>query len=286
MKQCPICKSTQFSHFLDTRDYFFTQEKFKIIKCDGCGFRITDPIPNEDQISKYYNSENYISHNSSAGGIINRIYSLAQHFNFYLKYNAIKKYVPRGTWMDYGAGNGAFVKYLKSKSLQAVGYEPSSQARENSTEILKDIEHYKYDDHQYACITMWHVLEHVHELEELIKTHRNHLIEKGTLVIAVPNIDSYDSKVYSAEWAALDTPRHLWHFSENDLKRLFEQNGFSHESTKPLHLDSFYVSLLSEKYKKGSSLKGLFVGLYSNILARFNKYPFSSQIYIFRKIPS
>jgi len=283
MKNCPICQNNQFETTLETKDYFFTQEDFQIIQCQKCAFRRTDPIPPGDRISKYYNSENYISHNSEARGIINRIYSFAQNINFHLKYKAIKNYVPRGTWLDYGAGNGAFISYLKSKKIDALGYEPSREARENSNQILRDTQLYQLDENEYDCITMWHVLEHVHQLKALLAEHKKHLTKQGVLIIAVPNIDSYDSKFYGAEWAALDTPRHLWHFNENDLKTLLAQQGFQLESTKGMYLDSFYVSLLSEKYKKGNSIRGLLIGLHSNFLASIRKYPFSSQIYIFRK---
>lgn len=286
MEHCPICKKQDFQTVLRTKDHFFSKEAFDINLCKNCGFRFTHPIPKENEIAKYYNSENYVSHDSSARGFINRLYSLAQNFNFLLKYSAIKNYVPRGTWMDYGAGNGAFISYLQSKSILTSGYEPSEYARDNSLVDLKDISQYKTDTNQYACITMWHVLEHIHKLEDLIQEHHKHLDEQGVLVIAVPNIDSYDSKFYKSYWAALDTPRHLWHFTERDLKSLLTGQGFEHLATKGMPLDSYYVSLLSEKYKNGYSLRAPFVGFYSNLLARLKRFPFSSQIYIFRKIQS
>jgi len=283
MENCPICQNSNFTPVLKTRDHFFSQEEFYIIQCEECGFRITDPIPPQEEIGQYYNSENYVSHNSSAKGFINRIYTFAQDFNFYLKYRALKKYVPRGTWMDYGAGNGAFVSYLKSKGIEAYGYEPSKSAREHSSVSLKDISNYPHDKNHYSCITMWHVLEHIHNLNELLQQHHDHLSAEGLLVIAVPNIDSCDSEYYGSNWAALDTPRHLWHFTEKDIKSLLAKKGFEHVVTKGMPLDSYYVSLLSEKYKKGLSLRAPIIGLFSNIMARLKQYPFSSQIYIFRK---
>jgi 2-polyprenyl-3-methyl-5-hydroxy-6-metoxy-1,4-benzoquinol methylase len=185
--------------------------------------------------------------------------------------------------MDYGAGNGAFISYLKSKEIAALGYEPSESARENSPVNLNDITNYPHDKNQYSCITMWHVLEHIHNLNELLEQHHHHLSAEGVLVIAVPNIDSFDSKYYGSHWAALDTPRHLWHFTEKDIKSLLAKKGYKYVATKGMPLDSYYVSLLSEKYKKGFSLRAPIIGLFSNIKARLKQYPFSSQIYIFRK---
>jgi len=283
MKNCPICQHTEFSNLFTTRDYFYSQESFEIVQCLQCGFRITNPIPKPQEIGRYYNSENYVSHNSSAGGLINTIYKKAQRLNFYLKFRSINKFVPRGTWMDYGAGNGAFIDYIKSKNKEALGYEPSASARLNSLHTLADTTLYKSDPNKYACITMWHVLEHVHNLNDLITQHYNHLQPGGVLVIAVPNIDSYDSYYYGSHWAALDTPRHLWHFTECDLKNLLEKHNFQYLSKKGMILDSFYVSLLSEKYKKGFKPFGILVGLFSNLIALFKRRPYSSQIYVFRK---
>lgn len=283
MTNCPICNNNKLQEVLSTQDYFFSQEQFQILQCSNCGLRITNPIPPEDRIGKYYNSENYISHNSSARGFINRIYSLAQDFNFYLKFRAIKNHVPRGTWLDYGAGNGAFLKYLISKKINARGYEPSESARKKSTEIL-DISHYSSDQSKYACITMWHVLEHIHHMNDILSKHYDHLIDDGIMIIAVPNIDSYDSNYYKSYWAALDTPRHLWHFNQKSISILGSKHGFKLIDVRGMPLDSFYVSLLSEKYKNGSSIRALIIGLLSNLKARWKKHPYSSQIYVFKKI--
>ena len=282
---CSICNGSSFEPFLSTKDYYFSQEKFQILRCTSCGLRITSPQPSESEIGKYYNSENYISHNSEAKGLINRIYSAVQKLNFKLKFKALNKHVPRGTWMDYGAGNGAFLSYLKDQKIDAIGYEPSSDARKTAPDEiqLSDTSDYSHDTKTYACITMWHVLEHVHELRKLLNQHRNHLIEKGLLVIAVPNIDSYDASFYKEHWAALDTPRHLWHFNEKNIRDLAKDLNMELIKVKPMIFDSFYVSLLSAQYKKSSKLVAVMVGLLSNLKAFFSKHPYSSQIYLLRK---
>lgn len=286
MKTCPICKSTESHEFLKTYDHFYTSEKFSIIECESCHFMWTFPCPNAHEISRYYNSQNYISHNNKASGLINRAYRIFQNINFFMKYRSIKRNVPRGTWMDYGAGNGRFLEYLKRKNIPVLGYEPDPNARKNSPPgiELKDSKEYSRASENYACITMWHVLEHVHNLDEILEIHYTNLNDDGVLVIALPNRDSHDANKYKSFWAAWDVPRHLWHFNESNITALAESHGFNHKKTSPMLLDAIYVSLLSSKYKNSSRISALFTGLASNLIALLTKRPYSSQIYVFKKI--
>ena len=283
---CPICDSTKFQKKSDIKDYSISQEIFGLVTCANCSFVITSPRPEDDRLFEYYKSEDYISHSGTKKGFVNKLYHQFQKLNLRLKFNAISRNVPRGTWMDYGAGNGAFLNFLKSKNISSEGFEPDEKARtlgaKKGTKI-NDSALYKINTKEYAAITMWHVLEHVPNLNEIISSHHSNLISNGILTIAVPNYLSYDSCYYKNYWAALDVPRHLWHFSEKDIKALLSKHGFEHIKTKPMPFDSYYVSMLSEKYKNGILLRGTVIGMISNIYARLSGYPFSSQIYIFRK---
>lgn len=286
IRTCPVCGNDKFTHRADIQDYSISKETFTLQICNACSFLITNPRPTAEFLPQYYASENYISHSGTRKGFINRLYHIVQRYNLSLKYKAISKYVPRGTWMDYGAGNGAFLEFLKQKSIPVEGFEPDESARNVGAQkgiTIHDSAQYTAKKQQYACITMWHVLEHVPELNELIALHHSHLIENGILVIALPNHLSYDAQRYKNFWAAYDVPRHLWHFSEKNITELVTSAGFVHIKTAPLIFDSFYVSMLSEKYRKGNVLKGVWIGMLSNLYARTSGYPFSSQIYVFRK---
>lgn len=283
---CPICNSKEFIEFLKVKDYSISQENFTIETCSNCSFLLTNPQPKKENLSAYYKSEDYISHSGTRKGIINTLYHYVQKSNLKQKFKAVSKNVPRGTWMDYGAGNGAFLKYLKQQNISSVGYEPDEDARKLGTAsgaTILDSAKYQPAEGQYAAITMWHVLEHIPELNEIIKTHNSNLKENGILVIAVPNHRSYDAKYYKNFWAAYDVPRHLWHFTEPDILNLASQHGFEHIKTSPMIFDSYYVSMLSEKYKKGNMIRGVFLGALSNLYARVSDLPFSSQFYVFRK---
>jgi len=283
---CPICGSDNLKKHLELKDYSISKETFSLVKCESCSFVITNPRPSNNDLSRYYESEDYISHSGTKKGLINSLYHKFQKLNLKLKYKAIAKYVPRGTWMDYGAGNGAFLNFLKSKNLSSEGYEPDEKARKlgNSKGVkIENSTNYKKSSKQYAAISMWHVLEHIPELNEIIEIHKSNLIENGIICIAVPNRDSYDAKFYKAYWAAYDVPRHLWHFTETDVVSIMAKHGFKHITTKGMPFDAYYVSMLSEKFKNGFIIRALALGALSNLKARFSNAPFSSQIYVFKK---
>ena len=137
---------------------------------------------------------------------------------------------------------------------------------------------------KYQVITLWHVLEHLPELKENIGRLASLLKEEGTLIVAVPNYKSFDAKYYNAYWAAYDVPRHLWHFSRHSIQRLFQEHNLEVVETRPMWFDAFYVSLLSETYKKSKAkwIKAFFIGLWSNLRGLVTK-EYSSHIYILKK---
>lgn len=283
---CPICDSKSFRPVRTVQDYSISKAEFQLVNCTTCSFLLTNPRPTEKELSKYYDSEEYISHSGTRKGLVNMLYHQFQKLNFRLKYKAFERYVPRGTWMDYGAGNGAFLDYLKSKNISGEGYEPDGKARKIGSRKgikIQDSAEYKSTSKEYASITMWHVLEHIPDLNEILQKHRTNLIPGGILTIAVPNHNSYDAQYYKNFWAAYDVPRHLWHFTEKDIRSLLNKNGFKHITTMPMVLDSFYVSMLSEKYRNKHILRGILIGAVSNIKAITKSSSFSSQIYVFRK---
>ncbi len=261
------------------KDYAHTKDSFEIIKIEK-GILRTSPIP--ENMERYYQFKAYISHDNQKKSVIGRIYKTVQQFMFYKKYKLIKHQVGKKdiNALDYGCGTGDFVEYLNHKGLNAVGYEPNENASKlaaEKTEILQEISHRSYD-----VITLFHVLEHIENLDEILSTLHKNLRKEGMLVIAVPNHDSYDASYYKDKWAAWDVPRHIWHFNKTGLIKTIESRQFKHIATKPLWFDALYISMVSEKYKKTNQIKGLFRGLLSNFKARKTKN-YSSQVYVFKK---
>lgn len=286
---CPICENQRFTHLITVKDYSITKEVFELIKCSDCGLIITSPRPTADTIGKYYASEEYISHSGKSKTLFDKIYLIARNITLRLKYKLVMDYCPQpGNILDFGCGTGEFLKFMKRKNWNVTGIEPNETARQKANQLLeievsKDLMEIK--DSRVNVITLWHVLEHVHDLNNTLHQIKSLLLPNGHLIIAVPNPNSHDSKHYENHWAAYDVPRHLWHFTESTMTALMNKNGLKVVNVRPMKLDSFYVSLLSEGYKHHgetkliTTAKAFVEGLISNFIARKNK-EYSSLIYI------
>ncbi len=289
---CPACSSSLINPVLSAKDYTVSEEMFSIWHCDACSLRFTQDIPDIHSIGKYYQSVNYVSHSDTKEGLVNRLYHLVRNYTLINKFKLILHVTGIGTGnlLDIGAGTGAFANTIKQKGWRVTGLEPDLTARnqaKNNYGLILEIPDYinNLPHNSFDAITLWHVLEHVHDLDGYWKHFIELLNNNGKLVIAVPNYTSSDAKLYKAAWAAYDVPRHLYHFSPASLEKLGLKYGFSLKSIYPMWFDSFYVSMLSEQYKK-SKIKlvaAFLVGLWSNLVTIFNKRKCSSVIYIFEK---
>jgi 2-polyprenyl-3-methyl-5-hydroxy-6-metoxy-1,4-benzoquinol methylase len=291
-KTCLCCGSTSVHKVLSCRDYTVSQETFEVWECANCTFRFTRNAPGEEAIAPYYQSAAYVSHSDTKQGLVNRLYHVVRGFTLKSKCNLVADVTGQknGSLVDIGAGTGAFAHTMKSAGWNVTGIEPDATARNNA---LKNYGlHLQESDqlHQLAAssvdaITMWHVLEHVHDLHGYLQTLRRVIKPSGKLFIAVPNYTSYDAKVYQQHWAAYDVPRHLHHFSPKSMKVLLENQGFVLEAVKPMWFDSVYVSMLSEQYQQGRSnfVKALWIGMMSNLRAVVDVQKCSSVIYIISK---
>lgn len=288
---CPVCKNPNFNGYLHCKDYTVSHETFLLTTCTGCGFVLTNPQPDSDQLGRYYQSPHYISHASQAQGPLDHVYNLARTFTLRWKHNVVLKYSlgPVKTLLDVGCGTGAFLQHCIRKNITVAGVEPVAEARalaiENThAQIFTDLEQLTHD---YDAITLWHVLEHISELNQTIARLKSLLHQNGTMFIAVPNLNSADARKYAQHWAAYDVPRHLWHFTRATITRLMSNHGMKVIQAVPMYLDAYYVSMLSEKYRAGKNglatiTKALVSGFNSNNAARTTQ-EYSSLIYIVRK---
>ncbi len=289
---CPCCGQKNIVAVLSAVDYTVSQKKFDIWECKDCTLRFTQNVPDPDEIGAYYQSENYISHSDTNKGFINGVYHKVRNRTLVQKRRLIEKTTEKstGSILDVGCGTGAFLHTMQKSGWQITGLEPDGTARKKAKELynlnLDNPEKlFSLPSQSFDAITMWHVLEHVHELHDYIQKIKELLKPGGKLFIAVPNYTSYDEKVYKKFWAAYDVPRHLYHFSPLSMATLLSFHGMNLTSTKPMWYDSFYVSMLSEKYKSGKSniLTAFINGGISDFKAAFNIKKCSSVIYIVSK---
>lgn len=271
--------------YLQCKDHLVSGEQFKLVYEPSYDMLVTRPQPSLEKLPHYYESDDYISHTDSKKGIIPFLYQTVKQYSLRKKVSLITSlHKGCGSVLDVGAGTGDFLVQAKTKGWTTSGVEVNSQARNSAEEkgILLEESLSSFKNHQFDVITLWHVLEHIPDLKETIATLERLLKPNGYLIIAVPNFKSYDAKFYKAYWAAYDVPRHLWHFSQRSIPKLFL--NFNLRKTKPMIFDAVYVSLLSEKYKTNVSfsVRAIFIGIWSNLKAIGNG-EYSSLIYCLQK---
>jgi 2-polyprenyl-3-methyl-5-hydroxy-6-metoxy-1,4-benzoquinol methylase len=291
IQECPVCghKGGFTLHHI-CKDYTTSGEQFNLEKCPACRFVFTNPRPADADLGKYYQSEAYISHTDSAKGFINNLYHLARRYTLKSKVSLVNRLVKgKGALLDVGCGTGYFLEAASKDGWKVSGVEPDESTREQATKragekVHPESELNTWPAESFDAITLWHVLEHVGELEKRMLQLSNLLKQEGVVLIAVPNPDSFDAAIYQEHWAAYDVPRHLWHFRPANLQQLASRNRLKVVAIRPMYLDAFYIALLSEKYKKSSLgvIKAFWVGLRAFFATIANKEKASSLIYILK----
>ncbi len=290
---CPVCNHNNSQLALESQDFSLTKQSFSILHCTNCTVRFTTPLPSQDEIGQYYKFNDYISHTDTKEGWMNRLYHFVRTRTLLQKTKWVQSLFTghKGHLLDIGAGTGAFAHAMHQKAWKVTGLEPDATTRDKAFEnyklqLLSTDTIFDLPNNEYEVITMWHVLEHVHALKPYLHQCFKSLKQNGRLIIAVPNYTSYDASYYKKYWAAYDLPRHLYHFSPKSMTTLLNEIGFEIVSIRPMWYDSFYVSLLSEKYKQSGKLGMLvagFIGLISNLFAIKDASKGSSIIYEFKK---
>jgi len=279
--------------YVTCEDYTVSNKKFDLLYNVQYRMLETFPKPEGEELASYYESSDYISHTDSKETLTDKLYQTVKGIALKNKLKLLNSFkTEEKNLLDVGCGTGEFLLTCKNNGWNVVGVEPNKNAQElaiskldnnNAANIFSDLK--DISSQQFDVITLWHVLEHVPDINSYIYKLKSLLKPNGVLVIAVPNYKSYDAVYYKQFWAAFDVPRHLWHFSKNSIELIFSEFDMEVVKTLPMKFDSFYVSLLSEKYKTGKSnfIKAFFVGLVSNLKAIQSK-EYSSLIYIIKNI--
>ena len=277
------------STYLNVKDHSVSGEMFQLVYNDSLELLETLPQPKPEDLPKYYKSEDYISHTDSKRNLLEKVYHIVRKRSLKSKLKLVNSFSSDNKQLlDIGCGTGDFLATAQKDGWQVTGVEPDQQARQiansKTNNAVFDIKHLEsLQQNSFDVITLWHVLEHLPQLEMHIKLLQYLLKPNGTLVIAVPNYNSYDAQYYKEFWAAYDVPRHLWHFSKASISKLFAKEAMEVERILPMVFDAYYVSLLSEKYKSGfmNPFRAFWIGLRSNLKAKRSK-EYSSHIYVLK----
>jgi 2-polyprenyl-3-methyl-5-hydroxy-6-metoxy-1,4-benzoquinol methylase len=270
--------------FLNCKDHTVSGELYEVMKNQEYDFLVTSPVPSD--LEKYYQSEDYISHTDAKKSLFDKVYQVVKRHTLKKKVTLLDSFsTEEKTVLDIGAGTGDFLQACIKNNWKGVGVEPSLKAREiaKSKNVLLEKDPSFFKGKKFDVITLWHVLEHVENLEAYTQSLKELLKENGTLLIAVPNYNSFDAIYYGSFWAAFDVPRHLWHFSQTSIQKIFALVSLKVVAALPMKFDAYYVSLLSEKYKKGKMnvLKSSWIGFQSNRKAKKSS-EYSSLIYVLK----
>ncbi|MCK5147581.1 class I SAM-dependent methyltransferase [bacterium] len=290
---CPVCGNDFLKHHLTVKDHAHSSEVFDLIQCRNCELVLTQDMPDRKSIGPYYKVESYIPHSDTQKGVVNSCYHLARHWTLRKKRILINGFFnssAQGNLLDIGAGTGYFLNHMQLNGWKVNGIEQDIEAVKFCKDAFElDVdspdELLKYSDDFYDVITMWHVLEHVHDLDKYLQNIYRILKPGGRLFVALPNYDSIDANIYKDFWAAYDVPRHIWHFNPTAIKYLLDKCRFKLIESHAMPLDAFYISMLSEKYKHSSLtfIRGILVGLMSVVKSLRNNVTASSLTYIFEK---
>lgn len=289
LEHCPLCLNHELNRVLRAVDHHLSNEVFAISHCEQCGFLFTNPRPGTSELGRYYASSNYISHSNSKRGIIPWLYYFARSIALRSKHRTISKFSGGKTLLDYGCGAGSFLAHMRARGYSAEGVEPDDDARRAAQQTSSCPVHPSLDQvtHPlFSVVTLWHVLEHVTDPVDTIRKLGQRLTPNGVLLVAVPDISSWDAEHYGPKWAALDVPRHLSHFRPKDIDRVAQGAGLYVVARRRLWFDAPYISLLSERYSGRGRVSALLLGLlkggYSNLISVFTGRSTSSTLFVLK----
>jgi len=206
-----------------------TEEEFDYFKCSSCDFIFLVPIP--ENIGRYY-PENYYYIPSSLGELA----ASAEQYEKY-KIKIIQRFVEKGRLLEIGTATGGALYFAKQAGFEVEAIEMNHRCCEFLSNVI-GVKTFKSDDAcevfkssttQYDVIALWHVIEHLPDYLEVLAAANEHLSPGGILVIAAPNPDSYQFKLFKKFWAHLDTPRHLVLIPLSILKQQMELLGMKTE---------------------------------------------------------
>ena len=283
---CPSCGHPKFQNYLTCTDHSVSSENFSLDKCEKCELIFTNPRPSLNYISSYYQSENYISHTDRANNLINKIYKIVRSRTLQKKLSLINSLTDKRNLLDFGSGTGHFLRFCETNNWLSTGVEPEEHARTLANTKLNGKVHRNLLSikNSFDIITAWHVIEHVHDLNETIEHLSKCLDKNGYLIIALPNANAFDARYYKQKWAGYDVPRHLYHFTRKSFISLITKHNLKLIKILPMKYDAYYVSLLSEKYIKAKNrlMHAFFTAKKSNGQAHKNG-EYSSLIYVLSK---
>jgi SAM-dependent methyltransferase len=285
---CPICGSDSYRPFLQVADRFRPEERFRLVRCTSCGLIYLNPRPTEQAILKYYQAADYDPHSEGGHGLSGKLYRLARFLNTLLKLHWLSSFSGPRRALDVGCGTGYFLQMLRKKGWEVAGVEPVPVAQRLAQQKGLNVVS-RLDEAQgpFGVITLWHVLEHLHNPADTLRQLDRLLAADGWLLLSMPNPLCLDAQYFGPSWVAYDAPRHLVHYRPQDVEHLARQTGFTIFRLAMLPFDPVYNVFLSLQQSTSLSLSQIISGPSMGIRSLLDgiRHPklASSPVYFFRK---
>lgn len=194
------------------------------VQCTSCSLVQQHPLPTD--VGALY--QDYPVHSSR-----NALQRLARRIFHRQVYFRPTHEFPNGTLLDYGCGDGTFLREMQHEFASACGFEPvhthaAALSRQLDVPIYSSTAQLRAERAGAMNVVTAHfVLEHANDLHDAFNTFSAVLKPGGLLHIAVPNISSWEARLFKKRWHGLDPPRHLVFPEAVHLKTLARDYGFS-----------------------------------------------------------
>jgi 2-polyprenyl-3-methyl-5-hydroxy-6-metoxy-1,4-benzoquinol methylase len=220
---------------------------FALSRCRDCSTLFIDPGPHPQDVAAFYSSPYWWSSSSSPLKTLERVYRrlvLRDHISFIMKsVRALPLPIRSVRLLDVGCGGATLLSLLKARGLAVQGFDISRHAAqiadvEDGIEVCVGdrLSHAGFAESSFDVVTLFHVLEHVIDPRELLRDVRRLLKPEGRVILQVPNIDSWQFRIFGSRWYGLDIPRHLVDYSNRSAQRLLSGCGFRVIRTRHFNL--------------------------------------------------
>ena len=232
---CVICGKRECDALFAATDrlYGATAERFEVVRCRHCGLLRLEPRPARERVRAYYPGDYWFAPDGSAAGKLEERYRrivLRDHVRFVRR--AIQAAGVTGPVLDVGCGGGLFLGMMRERGCRVVGLDFSASAasvawrRNGVPAVCGTLEAVPIAAASCAAVTMFHVLEHVHDPRAYLEAARGLLRPGGRLVVQTPDASCWQFRLLGSAWTGVDVPRHLTDFRARDLEALVASCGF------------------------------------------------------------
>jgi 2-polyprenyl-3-methyl-5-hydroxy-6-metoxy-1,4-benzoquinol methylase len=227
---CNLCGSVRQERLWEGQDWAYGHAgTFTVVRCVECGLIFLNPRPTPDEISSYY-PRDYEPYRRTARALRSPLRDLIHRLKLRPRVRVVTHWMDSGRLLDVGCGSGGFLREmhrLGGWQVQGIEIDPEmvrfAQAELGMDVLENTLEEAGFPDHAFDIITMWDVLEHMHDPLAVLREVRRILRPGGLVICSTPNVASLDAKIFGRYWIGFDVPRHLYTFSPSTLAALLRK---------------------------------------------------------------